>query len=100
MKTKYHAFDGSIWDTADECRAQDEAHPEHVLANRTPEEFIAGMERRDLEMADALERVGTKIARDRLAAGIRKYEPRKPAAAPPTLAIAGPMNGAIYAAQS
>lgn len=88
MKILYQSYDGSVWPTEADSRAHDEAHPEHVLANRTPEEILAGIERRDLEIADALERVGTKIARDRLAAGIRKYD-RKPAPAP-TLAITGP----------
>lgn len=88
MKAIFQACDGSLHPTAEECRAHDEATPEHVLANRTATEILAGINRQDLEIADALERVGTKIARDRRADGefkrARNAENTKP------LALEGP----------
>lgn len=93
MKLKYEAPDGRQFDTPELCRSYELANPELLLIGMTLDQIRAAMRREDSDLADALEKVGTGIARDRRADGEFKRQP-KPTASPPTLAIAGPRTDA------
>ncbi len=89
MKMIFRAYDGSDHPTESECRAHDETIPEHVLANRSVADILAGLARLDLDVANALEKLGVEIARKRRAAGeFRRERSEKPE--PPPLCIEGP----------
>lgn len=89
MRQAWFACDGMEFATQEECRAHDEATPEHVLAGRTAAQILAGAARLDLEIAQALETLGTEVARKRRAAGefMRRRNGREPQE---TLALEGP----------
>ena len=71
MKTKtvYVAFDDAEFDTADGCKAHEAAHVETRLVGLSIEQVQAALSREDLELADAFEAIGNRIAKARREAG-------------------------------
>ncbi|GGC90697.1 hypothetical protein [Chelatococcus reniformis] len=79
--TKYRAFDGRDFDSADECRAHERANSSGALVGLTLEQVEAAIVRTDASLADAIEEVAKRITRARLDAGERRRRPRGQAAA-------------------
>jgi hypothetical protein len=74
IETKYVAFDGFPFQTEAECRAY-ESKLSHVrLAGMTIEQVEAALNGSDPELADAIEQVGTRLARDRRERGDLKRQ--------------------------
>lgn len=85
----WKAFTGTVFPTQEACLAHEREQAHVRLVGLTLEQVMAAIERRDLELADAIEVVGTRIANDRREAGEFKRQ-RKSAAQEPALAIEGP----------
>ena len=71
MKTRtiYEAFDGQTFESAEACKAHEAAHVETRLIGLTLEQVRAAITREDVELADAFEKVGSRIAKARIDAG-------------------------------
>jgi len=85
--TNYVAFDGVPHPTEAECRAYEKRLAHIRLVGLTIEQVEAALSRTDPELADAIEVIGSRIARARLADGDRKHERKsapKPGEAPAT----------------
>jgi hypothetical protein len=74
MKLRYQSFDGSLHDTEESCRAQDAKTPEHRLVGLTVDDVALAINRADVELADAIEAVGARIARARRDSGVLRRE--------------------------
>lgn len=85
----WKAFTGTVFPTQEACLAHEREQAHVRLVGLSLEQVMAAIERRDLELADAIEVVGTRIANDRREAGEFKRQ-RKSAAPEPALAIEGP----------
>lgn len=85
----WKAFTGIVFPTQEACLSHEREQVHVRLVGLTLEQVMAAIERRDLELADAIEVVGTRIANDRREAGEFKRQ-RKSAAPEPALAIEGP----------
>ena len=72
--TKFQAFTGDVFDTETECRAHEKANVNRRFVGLTLDQVEAALSRADVELAGAFEVVGAKIARERLADGVRKRE--------------------------
>lgn len=81
----YAAFDGTRFDTADECRAHEASNIESRLIGLTAEQLAAAVARTDTELGDAIEQVAGRIARARREAGDLKRRPRAESALRETL---------------
>lgn len=71
--TRWEAFDGVPFPTESECRAYEKKCAHIRLVGLSIEQVEAALSRADLELADAIEVVGSRISRARLDAGERKY---------------------------
>lgn len=91
MILRYEAADGTLLDSAEDCRAYEIEHPELLLVGLTLNQLRAAIARTDVDLAYALETIGAAIARGRRAHGELRRERRTPAAEPLPLAIAGPL---------
>ncbi len=73
MKTRtvFVAFDDAVFDTAEACRAHEAAHVETRLVGLTIERVQAAVNREEgeIELADAIEELGNRIAKARREAG-------------------------------
>jgi hypothetical protein len=73
MKTEtrevFIAFDGQQFATAGECRQHERDNAHTLLIGLTFEQISAALARVDLDLAEAIERVGSQIAAARRAAG-------------------------------
>jgi len=76
--TKFRAFDGEEFLLAADCRAHERKHAHLLLVNCSEAQIMAALGGTDEELADAIERVGSRIAVARRAGGRHK---RAPAAA-------------------
>lgn len=65
----FEAFDGERFPTAEACRAHEAQHVEGRLVGLTLEQIKAASSREDVELADAIEEIGARIARARRASG-------------------------------
>lgn len=75
--TKYVAFDGCTFNSEAECRAY-EAKLAHVrLVDLKIEQIEAALSGADPDLADAIEQIGTRIARSRRERGELRHQ-RKP----------------------
>ena len=110
MKTRtiYEAFDGQTFDNADACKAHEAAHVETRLIGLSLEQVRAAITREDVELADAFEKVGSRIAKARIDAGeLRRGRkaaaeqdvPENPAPAAPA-AAASPMDEVLRRAKA
>ena len=70
--TTYIADDGTNFETPEACKAHEEKAIWRQLVGRTDEEIQAGISREDVELADAIEALGRKIAVTRLESGERR----------------------------
>jgi len=87
----FKAFTGVVFPTEADCRAHEREMAHRRLIGLTEEQVMAAVERRDVELAEAIEAVGTKIAADRRAAGeFRRARNGAKEAGGETLAIDGP----------
>lgn len=68
-KTVYVAFDDAEFDTAEACKAHEAAHVETRLVGLTAEQVRAAIEGEDVELSDAIEKIGNRIANRRREAG-------------------------------
>ena len=62
---KFLAFDGKIFETVEECAAHEAARPEARVVGLTANQVAAALARTDVDLADAFEALGSKIARAR-----------------------------------
>ena len=76
------------------CRAYEKRLAHVRLVGLTIEQVEAALSRADPELADAIEVVGSRIARARLDAGEQKYEKRTAKDEPPARQITGPAASA------
>jgi len=67
--TKFVADDGKEFDSADACRAHEEAASFEMLVGLTTDQLQRALSREDGVLADAIERLGRKIQAKRLEAG-------------------------------
>ncbi len=63
------SFDGETFDDEGKCKAHEESISWRRLIGLTEEQVQAAISREDTELADALEQIGTAIARARRGAG-------------------------------
>lgn len=77
IRTVFVAFDDAVFDTAEACRAHEAAHVETRLVGLTIEQVQAAINREDVDLADALEAIGNRIARARREAGDMRRGPKK-----------------------
>lgn len=84
MKIKYQSFDGVFFDTEAECKAY-ESKLSHVrVTGLTIEQVEAALAGHDKDLAEALEEIGTRIARARRARGeLKRSRPADAAPAEP-----------------
>jgi hypothetical protein len=66
---KFLAFDGKIFETIEECAAHEAARPEARVVGLTADQVAAALARTDVDLADAFEALGSKIARARRESG-------------------------------
>lgn len=66
--TRYQSFDGQTFDSAAKCREYEAVNLHLRLANLSPEQVKAALERSDTDLGDAIEKAG-QIIRD----GRRKH---------------------------
>lgn len=89
--TMFEAFTGAVFPTEVDCRAHERENAHRRMIGLTEEQVMAAIERRDPELAEAIEAVGTRIANDRRAAGeFKRARNGAKEAAGETLAIEGP----------
>lgn len=71
MKTRtvYDAFDNTVFNSQEECRAYEAQHGEMRLVGLNIDQVRAAISREDVELADAFEEIGSRIARTRRDAG-------------------------------
>ena len=87
--TRFEAFDGTAFDDEAECRAYEAARPELALVGLSLEEVTAALNRTDEGLADAIEAIGARLARDRRSSGSLKRTRKSNGAAEPTDEPAG-----------
>jgi hypothetical protein len=81
--TAYQAFDGAQFSTEAECKAHEGGLSHMRLVGLTIEQVEAGIARTDVELADALETVGARVRRTRIAGGEFKRERKGKTQEPP-----------------
>ena len=90
MKLVFKAVDGEVFDTMAECKAHESKNVENALVGLTIEQIRAAIVREPdaLHLSDAIEKVGSSIAR------VRKRAPRAATGAPAIeqVAIGSPVN--------
>lgn len=79
--TKFEAFDGSSFDSEEECKSHEASNPHLRLVGLDSADIDLAIERREgfVELADAIEAVAAKIARARRAGGQLKRKPKQAA---------------------
>ena len=87
--THFQAFDGQQFDDEAECRAYEAARPELALVGLSLEEVTAALNRTDEALADAIEAIGARLARDRRNSGSLKRTRKSNGAAEPEHEAAG-----------
>ena len=87
--TRFEAFDGTAFDDEAECRAYEAARPELALVGLSLEEVTAALNRTDEGLADAIEAIGARLARDRRNSGSLKRTRKSNGAAEPEHEAAG-----------
>jgi hypothetical protein len=73
--TRFLAFDETEFDNEAECRAYEKRYAHMRLIGLTEAQVEAVMSGADPDLADAIEVVGSRIARARIAGGKRKRQP-------------------------
>jgi hypothetical protein len=63
--TEYESFDGKRFETEAACRSHEKSNCQFLLVGLTLEDITRAMEDGQGDIADALEVIGAKIARDR-----------------------------------
>jgi len=86
---KFLAFDGKVFDTAQECERHEGMRPERLVVGLTAADVEAALQRINLPLAEAFEALGAKIARARRESGELKRA-RKGNSAPPATAPLAP----------
>ena len=87
--TKFVAFDGAEFDSESECRTWETQHAHLRLVGLTIDQVAQAMDRTDPDLAEAIETVGTAIARLRRESGDLKRERRKKPEAGPAVFVNG-----------
>jgi hypothetical protein len=72
--TQYESFDGKRFDTEAECKTHEAGLSHMRLVGLTVDQIEAAIARTDIELADAIEAVGAKIARARRESGDLRRE--------------------------
>ncbi len=72
--TKFITDDGQEFDNADDARAHEDAATFGALIGLTESDIAAALSRANATLADAFEKIGARIAKTRLEAGVRKRE--------------------------
>ena len=88
----WQAVDGVNFNTEEECRVHEADHPEWLLIGLTLEDVEAAINKSVGTIADALEAVGARIARQRRARG--EFKRQRGSAAPEAPSEAAPANDA------
>jgi hypothetical protein len=70
--TKYATSDGKLFDTKEEALAHDSLTTFQIFKGLTPEIVKQALDGGYPELADALEAIGSRIARARLKSGVKK----------------------------
>ena len=86
---KYLAFDGKVFESVEECAAHEAARPEARVVGLTADQVAAALARTDVDLADAFEALGSKIARARRESGDLKRTRKVNGAAEPADEPAG-----------
>lgn len=82
MRVKYISEpDGAVFDTADACRKHEEMSSYRILCGLSQEHIQNALDRKDLALAQAFEKIGAQIAKARREAGETKRRPRGEASA-------------------
>jgi hypothetical protein len=87
--TTFQAFDGTAFTDEAECRAYEAARPEMMLVALTSADIAAAIDRSNADLADAIEMLGARLARERRAGGELKRTRKSNGAAEPTDEPAG-----------
>ncbi len=72
--TKFVTDDGQEFDNADDARAHEDSATFGALVGLTESDIAAALSRANATLADAFEKIGARIAKTRLEAGVRKRE--------------------------
>lgn len=72
----FRAFDDSLFETENACRAYEREHAAERLVGLTAAQIDSAITREDTDLADALEEVGKLCETRRLAAGDRRRKPK------------------------
>ena len=79
--TRFTADDGTEFDTREACEAHEAEAVTKQLVGLSLEQLVAGIERKDISLAAALEEIGARCNRRRLADGdVRRRVKAEPAA--------------------
>ncbi len=78
----YVALDGTEFASAAECKRHERDNASAQIVGLTAEQVAAAIDRSNLDLGEAIERVGNLIATARKAAGDLKRRPRGEEAAP------------------
>ena len=82
--TRFTADDGETFDTAEACKAHEAEAVTKKLVGLTLEQIVAAIDRKDIPLATALEEIGARCNRARLAAGeVRRKTVRPETQTPP-----------------
>lgn len=93
--TKFVTDDGKEFDNADDARAHEDAATFGALVGLKEEDIAAALSRTNITLADAFEKIGSRIAKKRLADGEKRRERRAVAPSPALTAALGVLaNGA------
>jgi hypothetical protein len=83
----YEANDGTKFSTSDECKKHEEISSLALLERLSPEDINEALQRTNIPLADAFERIGNIIAeRRRQSGGLKRAKSKKPEAAVKPLA--------------
>jgi hypothetical protein len=74
--TKFEAFDGTQFDSADECEAYEGRNSWRRFANLSEAAVEAAFSGQDDDLASAFEKAGRQLANARLRRGVRRRAPR------------------------
>ena len=75
--TQWKSFDGKIFPTAEECKIYEGSQPERRLVGLTEDDITLALNGENVDLANAIEKVGAGIARARIKRGELRRE-RKP----------------------
>lgn len=98
MGIKYVTDDGSLFDTLEAAKAHEASSLESRLAGLTPDQVRAALAREDLDLAEAFEQAGNRIAKLRRDSGdLKRRGPRSNGTGSDTPPLKDAAHGALQA---